>query len=82
MSEQQACAAVCSREFPNICGACNPDSCGGGGPKPTPTPPTPTPPSDGSTCGCSSCTSSILNRDASGHKVGDRINWLQTSVRP
>ncbi len=29
------------------------------------------------TCGCSSCTSSVLNRNASGHSVGARINWLK-----
>ena len=43
--------AVCSREFPNVCGACNPSRCGGGGggPGPTPTPQPPTPPT-GSSC--------------------------------
>ena len=27
-------------------------------------------------CGCSSCTSSTLDKDADGHKVRDRIDWL------
>ena len=30
MSEQQTCTAVCSREFPQVCGVCNPGQCGGG----------------------------------------------------
>jgi len=46
MSEIQACKTVCSTEFPNICGECNPDRCGGG-PAPTPPAPTPTPPTGG-----------------------------------
>eukprot|EP00551_Chaetoceros_affinis_P006935 CAMPEP_0203683208 /NCGR_PEP_ID=MMETSP0090-20130426/47400_1 /ASSEMBLY_ACC=CAM_ASM_001088 /TAXON_ID=426623 /ORGANISM="Chaetoceros affinis, Strain CCMP159" /LENGTH=721 /DNA_ID=CAMNT_0050552337 /DNA_START=1352 /DNA_END=3517 /DNA_ORIENTATION=- len=56
-------------------------SCGSGpGPTPpVPTPPVPTPPTSGSVCGCSSCTSSVLNRDADGHKVGARIDWLEAN---
>ena len=27
-------------------------------------------------CGCPSCTSSILNKDAGGHSVRNRIDWL------
>lgn len=27
-------------------------------------------------CGCSACTSSILNKDAGGHSVRNRIDWL------
>ncbi len=30
-------------------------------------------------CGCSTCTSSVLNRDANGKKVGDRIDWLKSN---
>ena len=49
MSEKQACTTVCGREFPNICGACNPSHCGGvgSGPAPAPQPPTP---SNASSC--------------------------------
>ena len=27
-------------------------------------------------CGCSSCTSSVLNKDAAGHSVRNRIDWV------
>lgn len=27
-------------------------------------------------CGCSECTSSILNKDASGYTVRNRIDWV------
>ena len=27
-------------------------------------------------CGCPECTSSILNKDAGGHSVRNRIDWL------
>ena len=30
-------------------------------------------------CGCSSCTLPMLNRDAGGYKVGDRIIWLEAN---
>ena len=68
MSEQQACQNVCGEEFPGVCGnECKPDVCnsGGGG--------------GGSRCGCSSCSSAILGRDAQGHPVGARIDWLKNT---
>jgi len=62
-SEQGACSAVCGDEFPDVCGECNPTQCGGSG-------------GGGSKCGCSSCTDSVLGRDANGYSVGSRIDWL------
>ncbi len=52
----------------------------GVGGSPAPSAPTPTPPTgDGSRCGCSTCTSTVLNRDANGHKVSARIDWLEAN---
>lgn len=77
-SEEQACDLVCGVEYPDVCGECDCDSGGGGGPSPSPPPPSP--PSGGGKCGCSSCTDSILSRDASGHSVGARIDWVDANM--
>ena len=83
-SEKEACSLVCGKEFPNICGECDPNSCKSGPTPtpPTPTPPTPTPPTGGSgNCGCGNkCNSSVLNRNANGFKVGSRISWVQRNM--
>ena len=31
-------------------------------------------------CGCSSCTSSVLNRIAEGHSIRNRINWVKANT--
>ena len=31
-------------------------------------------------CGCSSCTSSVLGRDADGYPVGSRIDWVMANM--
>ena len=31
-------------------------------------------------CGCSSCTSSVLGRDADGYPVGNRIDWVMANM--
>ena len=48
---------------------------------PTPAPPSPAPPSPspGGKCGCSTCTPTVLNRNAGGHKVSARIDWLKNN---
>ena len=48
---------------------------------PTPTAPTPSAPSPSGrgACGCSTCTSLVLNRNADGHKVSARIDWLEAN---
>ena len=43
-----------------------------------PSPPT-NPPKNDFNCGCSSCTDTILGRDADGYSCGSRIEWLQTA---
>jgi len=71
-SEQGACALVCGDEYPHICAKCDPSnnsqcqkSGGGGG--------------GGSRCGCSSCSSSVLGRNAEGFSVESRIDWVKTN---
>ena len=57
-------AKVCGDEFPGVCGSkCSPSQCGGAGSK----------------CGCSSCTTSVLGRDAGGFTVGSRIDWVMNN---
>lgn len=69
-SEQDACGAVYGDEFQDVCGGeCNPSQCsngGGGGGE--------------SRCGCSSCTASVLRRDADGFHVGNRIDWVMKNL--
>jgi hypothetical protein len=72
-SETDACHMVCGLEFPGVCGKCAPKSnqCkkssgSSGGSS-----------GGGSMCGCSSCTQSVVNRNARGHSVKNRINWLK-----
>ena len=31
-------------------------------------------------CGCSACTSSVLNKDADGYRVRDRIDWVVANM--
>ena len=31
-------------------------------------------------CGCSSCTSSVLGRDADGYHVSSRIDWVMANM--
>mmetsp|Transcript_29584 Transcript_29584/g.62319 ORF Transcript_29584/g.62319 Transcript_29584/m.62319 type:complete len:522 (+) Transcript_29584:1631-3196(+) len=53
----------------------------GTGPTPPPTPrPTPSSGTGGTRCGCSSCTTSILERDADGYPVGGRIDWVVANM--
>eukprot|EP00804_Cyclotella_cryptica_P003669 CCRYP_016563-RG/>CCRYP_016563-RG protein AED:0.28 eAED:0.31 QI:778/0.66/0.57/1/0.5/0.28/7/0/604 len=47
----------------------------GGDPSPLPTP-KPSGEYNGSKCGCSSCTTSVLERNANGYSVRNRIDWL------
>ena len=42
-------------------------------------PPTIPGPSGNTRCGCSSCTSSIYNKNAGGHSVVSRIDWLKSN---
>ena len=70
---------VCGDKFPNICDECDPGQCSGGGPPPSPSAPTPST-GGGSKCGCSSCTMSVLARDANGHAVGGRIDWVEANM--
>jgi hypothetical protein len=90
--EAEACHKIGQEEYPDICGACNPNECGADptpepAPAPTPATPNPTPPPTPaptptpvvvSRCGCQSCTDEIWNSDADGHTCGNRIEWLQS----
>ena len=77
-SEEGACNLVCNDEYPTVCSECAPKKCNAA-PSPSPRPPSPTPPI-GTRCGCSSCNDSILNRDASGHSVVSRIDWVKANM--
>ncbi|KAL7544670.1 hypothetical protein ACHAWF_009600 [Thalassiosira exigua] len=81
-SENDTCGIVGGKEFPDICGLCDPNMCDT--PRPTLAPTEPPSPEDPSTfaCGCESCTDEVLDNlatDASGtYSCGSRINWLQS----
>lgn len=81
-SEQEACSTVCGDEFLGVCGSdCNPSQCGVTDiptKNPTPKPVTGSPTKK--RCGCSSCTTSVLGRDAGGVSVGNRIDWVMDNM--
>lgn len=62
---QHACRVVGGQEFPDECGACNPDTC-----EPVHGPDTEY------RCGCSRCSDAVWNLDAEGATCGARVNYL------
>ena len=87
--EREACLRVASAEFPEECGACDPNTCMPDTPRPTPSPvapvprPTPSPvalpPPPSSKCGCPECED-VWNTMAGDYPCGSRIEWLQSGA--
>jgi hypothetical protein len=65
-TEQDACRRVSGIEFPDICGPCDPTSCGAA----------PAIVEDTTYCGCPECTNDIWDLDAEDYSCGARITWL------
>jgi len=88
LSEEEACIRIGGDEFPEMCGPCDPTTCQHGSEIPSidPTTTSSSAPSKSpsakltNSCGCDSCTESILNTLAGDHTCGSRINWLQSSA--
>jgi hypothetical protein len=65
-TEQDACRRVAGIEFPDICGPCDPASCGAAKAR-----------DQGTTyCGCAECTEDTWALDADDYSCGARITWL------
>jgi len=65
-TEANACRRVGETEFPDICGSCDPGTCG-----------KPTTDGQGATyCGCPECTQGVWDLDAEDYSCGARITWL------
>jgi hypothetical protein len=65
-TEQDACSRVAGIEFPDICGPCDPASCGAATSSDK----------DATYCGCPECTKDIWDLDAEDYSCGARITWL------
>mmetsp|Transcript_10491 Transcript_10491/g.22092 ORF Transcript_10491/g.22092 Transcript_10491/m.22092 type:complete len:481 (+) Transcript_10491:330-1772(+) len=62
--ESLSCRVVAEKEYPSICGACNPTKCT----------------TDSKyQCGCSRCTDAVWNTNAGEYTWGERISWVEAN---